>query len=470
MQVTRLTDKLGYTNKNSYTIQGELEAEVDEALRNAFGRGATKAALPKGQEAVDKLQSNGRWIACNCQVRVSRHPMLFPVAHTHIKREPDTTAGQDDRTVPHHEDCDFIRDVEDQRRVVRSHRTRPIAGVPSRFRLLPAFARDTDRVQRANTVRASHSNARSGLARLLCDLMTRAGVQIVRSDQGQLQAGVRQWDLDSQRAAILESAAQMELAQGVPLSDWLALNVGDLQGLIDRVTVEPDNWPKSRPHGIFIEAFKDIKNGDLIKFRPDAEPVHIEGAISIFGESVSTRRGPYLVACLIAKPTEASNAATLVRAYAHPCVNWNRWTLVDSKLERDTLTQILRCRDWVQEKFNIDLTIDKPLHDCGPEVTDDSDGREVCIPDFLVRPTFQAVPALGVSIVNELIVAETMGINTATYRKRKERMRPYFELIEQTEGGKNPVVEYDPSVQGDFSQKFWSDLRFAITDARASRG
>ena len=61
--------------------------------------------------------------------------------------------------------------------------------------------------------------------------------------------------------------------------------------------------------------------------------------------------------------------------------------------------------------------------------------REVCIPDFILRPQ-------GHGIRHQLVVVETMGTDDPPYRERKRRMRPLFEQI-----GNGPypvpVIEHD---------------------------
>ena len=172
------------------------------------------------------------------------------------------------------------------------------------------------------------------------------------------------------------------------------------------------------------------------------------GKLTIFGEGENHNRPPYLVIGLLSLPDQNAKSVELLNAYAHPCVAWNRLTLVDSQNERDTLALLIKCRDWLATNHHVTFTIEKPLFDKGPKETDDP--REVCIPDFILRPK-------GSGVINPLIVVETMGYDTVDYRTRKARMRSLFERV-----GPGPfpvpVVEHDrflPNVSGRFADSLF---------------
>lgn len=189
----------------------------------------------------------------------------------------------------------------------------------------------------------------------------------------------------------------------------------------------------------------------------------MEGKLSIFGERNDAISPPYLVIGLVTKDNPESDEAIVARAYAHPCVDWSRLTLVDSQLERETLDIIINCRDWISERFGIAMTITKPLFDVGPPV-ETSGPRELCLPDFVIEP-------IGQGVTHPTVVVETMGYSDVDYRDRKKRLRPLFEKVGIQIGTEpTPVVEHDRFRTGlrvTPDRRLWLDLRWAVTELKS---
>jgi hypothetical protein len=270
------------------------------------------------------------------------------------------------------------------------------------------------------------------------------------------------WIHEDQLRAIRNAAADIDIARGVPLSQWLALSLRELQSLKKRIGAERADWDGARPHGIFVCTFDKIENGWLIPGKSEIPPIKIEGTLSIFGERNDAFSPPYLVIGLVTKDAPEIDEAVVARAYAHPCVDWSRLTLVDSQLERETLDIILSCRDWISERFGIAMTITKPLFDVGQPV-EVSGPRELCLPDFVVHATGQGVN-------HPTIIVETMGYSDDDYRDRKKRLRRLFEEVDRQPGAKaTPIVEHDrfrtdTRVKPD--RRLWLDLRWAVTELK----
>ncbi|MGM5019110.1 hypothetical protein [Tardiphaga sp. 367_B4_N1_1] len=276
-------------------------------------------------------------------------------------------------------------------------------------------------------------------------------------DQIQMGEGPH-WNRGPQLAAIRAAAARVDIADGVALDGWLALSLGELRALKERIADETRDWGRVRPHGVFISTFDRIENGWLFPGRTEIPPIEVEGTLSIFGEGDSGHRPPYLVIGLVTKDTPESRTAAIVRAYAHPCVWWSRLTLLDSGLERDSLDQILNCRKWLFDTFKISMIVTKPLFDVGPVDTDAP--RKPCLPDFVIR-------AMGSGVEHPTIVIETMGYADDTYRERKRRLRPLFEAVDRPPGASpTPVIEHDrfrADLPGDPDRRFWNELRWTVT-------
>jgi hypothetical protein len=215
------------------------------------------------------------------------------------------------------------------------------------------------------------------------------------------------------------------------LKQWLATCLPGYYRLRERLNRRIEGW--KRPYGLFIDTFDRIEDRVLYPTRVDLKPLHVTGSLTVFGEGEILRRPPYLVIGLVTRPEREAQSVDLLRAYAHPCVAWDRFTLVDSQLERETLALLISCRERLRKSHGVSFGIEKPLYDRGPPETDN--GRKVCIPDFILRPK-------GENIRHPLIVIETMGYDDADYRERKLGMRPLFE---QNGGGPHPVpvIEHD---------------------------
>ncbi|MGH7041153.1 MAG: hypothetical protein ACREFY_03360 [Acetobacteraceae bacterium] len=134
--------------------------------------------------------------------------------------------------------------------------------------------------------------------------------------------------------------------------------------------------------------------------------------------------------------------------------------LVDSKLERRTLDELLRLQSWVRNNKGIRLEIEKPYFDIAAE-DDAADSevapREPCIPDFILRAKGSA--ARG----TRTVPVETMGFADETYRARKRMMHDLMEGVADA-----PVVLHDfhfpeDRAQGARDRRFWLDARRPIT-------
>lgn len=435
--------------KHAFRHGSRLSDHEIAVLKNAYGRFAKPDGRSAGTDLTNQLRQSGYWVACDCVQDDGRPPLLFPIFGGGLRRE------ERGHGVEHADTCAFFRDSESQNRLVLSYRKADKTNGLLRVRLAPPFESGR-RETLADIAYTSKNRNRPGLARLLCELLVAAELDIIKEDEGPV------WDLFAQKDALRKVAARVEIGMGITLDKWLALSLAELDSLKERVARYPTDWGRTRPHGLFISTFGRIEGRLLYPERSDIPPVPVEGTLSIFGEGDAGVRAPYLVVGLVSKPMRTSSETSIVRAYAHPCVDWNRFTLVDSGLERDTLKQIIRCKNWLRRNFDISVQVTKPLFDVGPTVEETS--REICLPDFIVR-------ARGSEIANETVVVETMGYSSESYRNRKERMRELFEAVDRgSTGVRSPVIEYDPfeiTSQPELDDDFWQRLRWAITQRRS---
>jgi hypothetical protein len=385
-----------------------LSSDEDRKLRLAFGRFAEQKHRKAGEDVVSVHYEKKRCFHCDCRPDAPKAPMLFLVTGTHIRREADG------KGTPHDEGCDFAREADEQKRLVRTYQ-RP----PDEYRLNLVRNFSDAKVEPPSMAAITTKRSRPTLAKVLCSLLHEARLDRFFSTTP------LHGNREQQIGDLMNAAEKFSLAPGQPLKHWLATSLRDYYRLKERLNHSMATW--QRPYGLFIETFDRIENNTLYPKRPDLKPLHVTGRLTVFGEGETLRRPPYLVIGLLSQPSRKARSVELLNAYAHPCVAWDRLTLVDSQLERETLALLMSCRDWLAENHNVTFTIEKPVFDKGPDESDNP--RELCLPDFILHPK-------GDGVTGKDIVVETMGFDDTVYRERKKRIRPLFEQI-------GSVIEHD---------------------------
>lgn len=399
----------------------------DRLLRRAFGRYCDPAQRAAAADIVRRWQIDGpgHWILCDClgpPGEDGRPPALIPVAEAYLRRHVygDWPA--------HSPDCDFFKEAAEQRAVTRSYRlsdrvepvVRGFGGDPTTYRV--------------NLSGISHAEDRPPLARLLMRVIHEAGLDKVLP-------GWDERDLAGQYRMLRRAARDIPLTGTIRLARYLETFVPDYEVFRAKIeSIPATKFKASRPHGIIICAAQEIMAGTIVV--NDRQSLPVLGRISVFGETeghgrlqdASSRRPPYLVAALVARPSPDEPAAIL-RAYAHPVAARSHLLLVDSNYERRTLARLITLQRWLLKTRNILATIEKPLFDIGIADPDDEDpgaaehlpdhgggngergARPPVIPDFVVR-------AKSASGGLATVIVETMGYDDERYRERKERIHP----------------------------------------------
>jgi hypothetical protein len=435
---------LKFSTLQSHISPVALSADEDRKLRRAFGRFARKQYRQDGEAVVSAHYEKHHCFHCDCHAAAPRAPRLFLVSGTHIRRE---TEG---KGMPHAESCDFAREPHEQKKLVNSYRWQS-SGDEYRFNLLRHFG-DKDLPSQRRTVSATTNQSRPTLARVLCALLDRAGLDRFSSNEP------LHGNREEQIVKLQEAAAFFALAPNQKLSSWFATSLRDYYDLKKRLDKKPEGW--KRPHGLFIEAFDRIEDNILYPKRADIKPIPVTGKLTVFGEGENMRRPPYLVIGLLAQPRRDADTVELLNAYAHPCVAWDRLTLIDSQLERETLELLISCRDWLVTNCGIEMTVEKPLHDVGPPETEDS--REICLPDFILN-------CRGQDIRHRRVVIETMGYNDPAYRERKSRMHALFERLGEN-SSTIPVIGHDRFKPGMTNMEADHHFRYAVCKTIVGRG
>ena len=438
---------LRFAPKGDASAPRFVTPEEDGLLRQAFGRyGGSFAARLDAIRVVARYQQHGSgmWLLCDCRPDAARPPALIPVAMTHIRRHDDA------RWPAHAETCDFFREPEEQLVITASFlrsRSRP-------FRLARRFTVWAQPMEGQFTA-CSQASRRPGLARLLAQLVTDAGLQTIAP-------GWRPPPLVDQVKAIWAAARSVEIDAGVPLTEFFCTNLTKLGAMIARIDGAPsERFKHTRPHGILIVRVRAVGEGVL---EPMAgPPIPVLGRLAAFGESAEgpvarsrpVVRAPYLAACVLG-PATLGGPVKALSAYAHPIAADAHLMLVDSDMERRTLGQLRSLQSWLARKKNTPVSIEKPLFDIGPDTGPEVQPRPPCIPDFVVRS--------GAATA----IVETMGFADAGYRNRKVRVHAALTAAL----AEAPVVLHDfhepPGRAQDWrDSRFWRELRGTLTGPEA---
>ena len=440
--------RVGPKNLPSRSHKLPEDEEID--LRNAFGRFARAACRSRGSTVAKKYQIEGagRWFYCSCRGDNERYPpVLVPRGEDHIVRA--SRGGWK----THDERCDFFREPHEQRMLVRTYHC------PEEASLNLIQNHREDQTFPRTSGGTSYLRKRPALATLLARLMTAAGLQCRSYKEDPCKRS-------EQFRNIRDASADLQLAPGISLADWLITYDKNLNALVHSIGKQrPETFGGKRPHGILITLARTCDSGQITTIFDTTIPVR--GAITIFGErngadreaaEALAARSPYLVICLIAAAT-AGDTPEVLKAYAHPCLSEDDLMMVDSDRERVTFTQLQSVQTWLHTKKNRDVAIEKPLFDIGPEVAEDEDPREPCVPDFIVKIEPERPDGDG----NQIIV-ETMGFDTDDYRTRKARMHPLMsQALSDAE-----VIEHDfyrpkDKTQYERDTAFWRRVRWALT-------
>ncbi len=434
-----------------------IRAEEDRLLRAAFGRyGGLAKARGDAATVVARYQQlgSGQWFLCDCRPDAVHPPALVPVSQTHIRRHEASPW-------PAHADtCDFYRDPEEQRAITGSYAApavdkplrlmRPLSGEAA-----PPLERRLDTISRQVT--------RPGIARLLLELVTSAGLQAIGPEW-------RPPTLVDQVKAIWSAAKRIEIDSGVSLPEFLCTSPARLGELVARIEGAPaGRFTRTRPHGVLVVRAKTIGAGLLLPV--SGEPIPVRGRLAVFGgradggretRAERSARAPYLVACVVGRALEGEPVEVL-SAYAHPCADDTHLMLVDSDMERRTLHQLRSVQAWLGSKRDVQVAIEKPMFDLGPEGQGGTEPRAPCIPDFVIRTARSG----GLSTT---LVVETMGFADVAYRERKRRMHP---LMSAALGGAS-IVTHDFHEPAGTSQtkrdsQFWQCARRALAEPKDGR-
>lgn len=402
----------------------------EETFREGLGCFAAAELRPAAIALINKYSADALWVGCDCQPTERVKPRLIPVTNAGFRRDPNPPKSP---LVPHSSLCEFNQDPVSATRVRASYQRKPRVNGILKFRLARGPSEKAqDRNLHRPIEQINRSTPRPGLARMLCELLTEANVQEIEPQDHFPNSG----RFNEMVGRIKTAATEIEIADGRFLNDWIAVGLSELPALKSKiVTQNCEDWGSSRPHGILLCNFHEIRNKEIYFDNDRISPLPVLGRIAVFGEREAANRHPYLAICLIGKPDRKSPYPAVLRVYAHPCLNWAKWALTDSILERETVDVIQRCRFGLSNR-DIRTRLTKPLFDMN--INMEGETQPACIPDFLIEVLSRPM--------SRTVVVETMGYTDSRYRNRKKRLRDYFNAIDLSRSDKPArLIHHDPS-------------------------
>jgi len=426
------------TDKKAQAV-GRLAGGEYETVVAAFAQaGAMLGERERGTAMVRKYQQQRRWFGCDCLGAGEGTPILVPVAEAHIRRDP---------THPDHADgCPFELDAHDRLLRARALREQELA---DGFKLARAIAQPgaasdlkgihalDDAAQRDDAGRAagrgpSKAYYRGRLSQALFKLLSDARVH-------QVGAGPR--GLDAQRQALRQAAQGISLGGDLRLSEVLETDPAAMGDFARRIAARR-TWPKGRrPHGVSTFVAENIKGDTLVAV--GGERIVVRGTISVFGPGRGARRrGPFIVAVLVASPDGHQPLASL-EAYAHPCWSPTDLLPLESSHERRCLDILVRFQDWMAAQ-GCQVALTKPLHDRSGYYLGQDAGEAVVKPDFE-----GTIHAAGGGFLCSFAV-EVMGYGRPEYRAAITGKRVHFlEHLAQDPAG---MEEHDRTFRSSLTQ------------------
>ena len=368
-----------------------LEAAEDRLLRAAFGRFGGSASARADAVAVVRryqLEAGGHWFHCDCRPGLVRPPVLVPVMERFVRRH--VQAGWP----PHDKACDFFREPAEQEEITASYSRLLDRSV----RLVRTFDHTLSGSVQPHA-RVTQASPRPRLARLLTEMMTQAGLQSVSPDEGRP-------PLSEQLRRLWPVARGFYVDRDVRLSEVLCLSLSRLPALVETIaTMLPGRFARTRPHGLLLVRLADVRGQELVTLGGQTLP--IVGRVAVCGEAPVDEPdppgacSPYLALCVVARPAP-EEPVQLCSAYAHSCLSAERLLLVDSDLERRTLSKLIAFQKTARDRYGLWLRVDKPLHDIGPPRAAGAPSKQALIPDFLVT-------AENAGRIGRRVIVETMG-------------------------------------------------------------
>lgn len=396
-------------------VSETVSASQREALRDFFDRGYESQAL---LTFLNRIHDTRQWIVCDCldpSTPLVERPALTVARSPKDKLYLRNLISRRD----HAEHCPF-------RYVPGPQRERGEAAPEEDQRSIMQGALNLHRATAKGMSEAAAPNADQRQSRTKSRQYPRLGQVLLHlmTQAGMLDQGPKFDFLESIRDLRL-AAGGLQAFAGTQLSEVLCLSAKQQDELVRRV--DELRRVVANAYGLMIIIVHEIDKSPMTLIRRDKSG-NVEwmcaprGEVKIWARR-SISKGPFIAAITFA-PAAGQTEVCAQHAFVLPIVGKSRPMPVESDLERQAASSLIRLAEWAGEQKKMRIDISKPMYDI-----DVDNGR--CRPDFIVRgPGGQ-------------VVVEVMGmLDDEEYRDRKEHTHPLMRNIGE-------LIEIGPAVSQD---------------------
>ncbi|MET0777017.1 MAG: hypothetical protein ABWZ65_16260 [Pseudomonas mandelii] len=365
------------------------DAERDAITQYVLGESLSSTGI-KIQELLTRWYENKRWIKCDCHPRTHADTRQ---SIEHLKKNESGTLYfvRNSSSAMHSELCAFHSESRSAPRVKAARTTLKSCVLNFHGEIIS----ESPAVSGANPTRSNGSadgtsQRRSSLGSLMLNLMNEASLNRLNSYNDKVYIG-----------SLNKPAERFEVAKGISLesvflpslttSSWLDQRLGELAG----------GWPKkSRPYGMMAGVVNTVERHSYL------------GSRTTLGHPQTV--GPYLVLGTYTNKTSEPDSRNfhLMRIVTIPIVEASWLMPVESNLEREVAKKLKQLMYSMQQDYNIELSLEKPLIDTAV-------GKELVRCDFVLKDK-SSQKTLGI---------EVMGFKGDEYLDRKERQIPIMRTL-----------------------------------------
>ncbi|MDO8404264.1 MAG: hypothetical protein Q7T27_12310 [Pseudomonas sp.] len=377
------------------TIRTLTEVERNAITQYVLGETLSTTGI-KIQELLTRWHENKRWIKCDCHPRTGAGSLQ---SIEHLKKNDAGTLYfvRNSSSAMHSELCAFHSESRSAPRVTAARKTLKSCVLNFHGEISSkGAAASSPNPTRSNNSADGTSQRRSSLGSLMLNLMNEAALNRLSNHNDKVYV-----------ASLNEPAKRFEVAKGISLESVFVPSLTTSGWLDQRLSELAGGWPKkSRPYGMMAGVVNTVERQSYL------------GSRTHLGHPLTT--GPYLVLGTYTNKTSEPGSRNfyLMRIVTIPVVDVSWPMPVESNLEREVAKKLKQLMYSMQQDYNIELSLEKPLIDTAV-------GKDLVRCDFVLKD----------STSKKTLAIEVMGYKDDEYLDRKDRQIPimrtlYTSLIE----------------------------------------